>query len=176
MSTRNKAAGARHRNEDFGGVRTVVGAMFRCGKPSCHCARPEDPGHGPKLLLTYKWHGNTVTEALPTPAAVRKARSTRGSAACGRGTGKRTAEAIQREVAREVEQLLRAIFNGPARRDTWISEETPGWLGSHTSSVAPSPSTFANWQDRHRSSAQAIRHVLDRRRRQSNHRPSLLPP
>jgi hypothetical protein len=49
---------------------SVVGAVFRCGKPSCHCARPEDPGHGPNLRLTYKWHGKTVTEALPTPAAV----------------------------------------------------------------------------------------------------------
>lgn len=52
---------------------SVVGAVFRCGKPSCHCARPEDPGHGPNLRLTYKWHGKTVTEALPTPEAVRKA-------------------------------------------------------------------------------------------------------
>lgn len=52
---------------------SVVGAVFRCGKPSCHCARPEDAGHGPKLRLTYKRHGQTVTEALPTPAAVRKA-------------------------------------------------------------------------------------------------------
>ncbi len=52
---------------------SVVGAVFRCGKPSCHCARPEDPGHGPNLRLTYKWHGKTVTEALPTPAAVHKA-------------------------------------------------------------------------------------------------------
>lgn len=52
---------------------SVVGAVFRCGKPSCHCARPEEPGHGPHLRLTYKWHGKTVTEALPTPAAVRKA-------------------------------------------------------------------------------------------------------
>ena len=52
---------------------SVVGAVFRCGKASCHCARPEDPGHGPNLRLTYKWHGKTVTEALPTPAAVRKA-------------------------------------------------------------------------------------------------------
>jgi hypothetical protein len=52
---------------------SVVGAVFRCGKPSCHCARPEDPGHGPNLRLTYKWHGKTVTEALPTSAAVRKA-------------------------------------------------------------------------------------------------------
>ena len=51
---------------------SVVGAVFRCGKPSCHCARPEDPGHGPNLRLTYKWHGKTVTEALPTLAAVRK--------------------------------------------------------------------------------------------------------
>ena len=52
---------------------SVVGAVFRCGKPSCHCARPGDPGHGPSVRLTYKWHGKTVTEALPTPAAVRKA-------------------------------------------------------------------------------------------------------
>jgi hypothetical protein len=52
---------------------SVVGAVYRCGKPTCHCARPEDPGHGPNLRLTYKWHGKTVTEALPTPAAVRKA-------------------------------------------------------------------------------------------------------
>ena len=52
---------------------SVVGAVFRCGKPNCHCARAEDPGHGPNLRLTYKWRGKTVTEALPTPAAVRKA-------------------------------------------------------------------------------------------------------
>ncbi|MCZ2073827.1 MAG: hypothetical protein HUU41_23570 [Bryobacteraceae bacterium] len=52
---------------------SVVGAVFRCGKPSCHCARAEDPGHGPNLRLTYKWRGKTVTEALPTPAAVQKA-------------------------------------------------------------------------------------------------------
>ena len=51
---------------------SVVGAVFRCGKPRCHCARPEDQGHGPNLRLTYKWHGTTVTEALRTPAAVRK--------------------------------------------------------------------------------------------------------
>jgi hypothetical protein len=52
---------------------SVVGAVSRCGKPTCHCAAPDDPGHGPHLRLTYKAAGKTVTEALPTPAAVRKA-------------------------------------------------------------------------------------------------------
>lgn len=52
---------------------SIVGAVWRCRKPNCHCAQPEDPGHGPTLRLTYKRHGKTVTEALPTPAAVRKA-------------------------------------------------------------------------------------------------------
>lgn len=52
---------------------SIVGAVFRCGKPHCHCAQPDDPGHGPFMRLTYKWHGKTVTEALPNPAAVRKA-------------------------------------------------------------------------------------------------------
>jgi hypothetical protein len=52
---------------------SVVGAIFRCRKPSCHCAQPGDTGHGPIMRLTYKVHGKTITEALPTPAAVRKA-------------------------------------------------------------------------------------------------------
>ena len=52
---------------------SVVGAVWRCGKPTCHCAQPNDPGHGPNLRLTYKSRGKTVTQFLPTPAAVRKA-------------------------------------------------------------------------------------------------------
>jgi len=44
----------------------------RCGTPGCHCHKPDDPGHGPNLRLTYKVRGKTVTESLPTPAAQRK--------------------------------------------------------------------------------------------------------
>jgi len=51
----------------------ITGIIRRCGKPSCHCAHPGDPGHGPNLRLTYKVQGKTITEALPTPVAVRKA-------------------------------------------------------------------------------------------------------
>lgn len=45
----------------------------RCGTPSCHCHKPDDPGHGPNLRLTYKLDGKTVTESFPTAAAQRKA-------------------------------------------------------------------------------------------------------
>ena len=51
----------------------VTGIVRRCGKPSCHCAQPGDPGHGPTMRLTYKVDGKTISEALPTPAAVHKA-------------------------------------------------------------------------------------------------------
>jgi hypothetical protein len=51
---------------------SVTGFVRRCGKPNCHCAQPEDPGHGPTLRLTYKVRGKTVSETLPTPQAVRK--------------------------------------------------------------------------------------------------------
>jgi hypothetical protein len=51
---------------------SIVEAVWRCGKPNCHCAQADDPGHT-KLRLTYKKRGKTVTEALPTPAAMRKA-------------------------------------------------------------------------------------------------------
>lgn len=50
----------------------VTGIVRRCGKPTCHCAQPKDPGHGPTLRLTYKAQGKTISEALPTAAAVRK--------------------------------------------------------------------------------------------------------
>lgn len=52
---------------------SVTGIVRRCGKPSCHCAQPDDPGHGPTLRLTYKVEGKTISETLPTPQAVLKA-------------------------------------------------------------------------------------------------------
>ena len=52
---------------------SVTGIVRRCGKPTCHCAQPNDPGHGPTLRLTYKAQGKTISEALPSPASVRKA-------------------------------------------------------------------------------------------------------
>jgi hypothetical protein len=45
----------------------------RCGKPTCHCAKPNDPGHDPQFRLTRRVAGKTVTESFPTPAALRKA-------------------------------------------------------------------------------------------------------
>jgi len=44
----------------------------RCGNPNCHCHKPDDPGHGPNLRLTYKVEGKTFTESFPTAAVQRK--------------------------------------------------------------------------------------------------------
>jgi len=44
----------------------------RCGKPSCHCANSDDPGHGPTMRLTYKIAGKSRSEALSSPNAVKK--------------------------------------------------------------------------------------------------------
>lgn len=52
---------------------SITSVVRRCGKPNCHCARPQDAGHGPDCRLTYKVNGKTRTESLPTPAARRKA-------------------------------------------------------------------------------------------------------
>lgn len=52
---------------------SITNVARRCGKPNCHCARPDDPGHGPHRQLTQKIGGKTVTRSLPSPAAVRKA-------------------------------------------------------------------------------------------------------
>jgi hypothetical protein len=52
---------------------TITSAIRRCGKSGCHCARPNDPGHGPHFQLTQKIGGKTATQNLPSQAAVRKA-------------------------------------------------------------------------------------------------------
>lgn len=52
---------------------SITSAIRRCGKPGCHCAKPKDPAHGPHFQLTQKVGGKTVTQNLPSQAALRKA-------------------------------------------------------------------------------------------------------
>jgi len=90
---------------------SVVGAVWRCGKPNCHCAQSDDPGHGPSLRLTYKRSGKTVTEALPTPAAVRKAQ-------------RETAEFRHfRELSRELVEVSEQVCRLRPVEDTLAAQE-----------------------------------------------------
>src|SRR5437763_16266171 len=52
---------------------SITAVVRRCGKPSCHCAKPHDPGHDPQFRLTRRVAGKTVTETFPNPSALRKA-------------------------------------------------------------------------------------------------------
>lgn len=52
---------------------SITAVVRRCGKPSCHCARPNDPGHDPQFRLTRRVAGRSITECFPYPAALRKA-------------------------------------------------------------------------------------------------------
>ncbi|HEY5985922.1 MAG TPA: DUF6788 family protein [Streptosporangiaceae bacterium] len=54
---------------------SICAVPRRCGKPTCHCAKPDDPGHHPQLRLTRKVEGRTVAESFPSPAAFRKAQA-----------------------------------------------------------------------------------------------------
>ena len=51
----------------------VTTTSGRCGKPGCRCHRSGEPPHGPNFRLTYKLEGKTLSQSLPTPAAIRKA-------------------------------------------------------------------------------------------------------
>src|SRR5580765_2937722 len=52
---------------------SITAVVRRCGKQSCHCAKPDDPGHDPQFRLTRRVAGKTVTETFPNPVALRKA-------------------------------------------------------------------------------------------------------
>jgi len=44
---------------------SLAGRYRKCGKPSCHCAREEERGHGPSWSLTRAVKGKTVTKVIP---------------------------------------------------------------------------------------------------------------
>ena len=52
---------------------SITAVVRRCGKPTCHCAKSNDPGHDPQFRLTRRVAGKTVTETFPNPAAFRQA-------------------------------------------------------------------------------------------------------
>jgi hypothetical protein len=52
---------------------SITAVIRRCGKPTCHCAKPNDPGHDPQMRLTRRVAGKTITETFPNPGALRKA-------------------------------------------------------------------------------------------------------
>jgi hypothetical protein len=54
---------------------SICAVARRCGKPACHCAKPDDPGHNPQLRLTRKVDGKTVAESFASPEAFRKAQA-----------------------------------------------------------------------------------------------------
>ena len=52
---------------------SITASRRRCGKPTCHCVKPNDLGHQPQFRLSRKVNGKTVNESFATPAALRKA-------------------------------------------------------------------------------------------------------
>jgi hypothetical protein len=52
---------------------SITATSGKCGKASCHCAKRDDPGHGPNFRLTRRVAGKTTTETFDSAAALRKA-------------------------------------------------------------------------------------------------------
>jgi hypothetical protein len=115
---------------------SITASVRRCGKPTCHCAKPNDPRHDPQFRLSRKVNGKTVNESFATPAALRKAQRevaefqrwqqlgqqlvTINQKICTlravreEGSGwtsqKKKAVAIHQEITREINLLLARIF------------------------------------------------------------------
>jgi hypothetical protein len=52
---------------------SITASVRPCGKPTCHCAKPNDPGHEAQLRMSRKVNGKTINESFPTLAALHKA-------------------------------------------------------------------------------------------------------
>jgi hypothetical protein len=54
---------------------SLVESYRKCGKPTCHCARRGDRGHGPMWTVTHEREGKTVTKVIPAGPAVERTRA-----------------------------------------------------------------------------------------------------
>jgi hypothetical protein len=54
---------------------SICAVARRCGRPTCHCAKTNDPGHYPQIRLTRKVDGKTVAESFSSPAAFQRAQT-----------------------------------------------------------------------------------------------------
>ena len=54
---------------------SISNTSGRCGKPNCHCAQKDSPGHGPSYSLTHRFGGKTVTQVIPQGPAVERAKA-----------------------------------------------------------------------------------------------------
>ena len=52
---------------------SITAISGRCGKPTCRCHLPDQPGQGPNFRLTRKIDGKTVSESFSSAAELRKA-------------------------------------------------------------------------------------------------------
>ncbi len=83
----------------------LVGRYRACGKPTCHCAQPGDPGHGPCWSLTRVAGGKTVTKVIPAAAVARTQQQI---------AEHRRFRALARELVEVGEQLCDARLQGAA--------------------------------------------------------------
>jgi hypothetical protein len=97
----------------------------KCGKTECCCREPGHPGHGPHWRITFKVEGKSRSEGLYEEAAIKKAEREIDEPGVRRSqypdlpraafgdtgaAGKKTADAIQEEVASEIARLLEVAF------------------------------------------------------------------
>ena len=47
---------------------TLIERYRKCGKPTCHCAREGDPGHGPVWTLVSRVAGRSRNRVIPREA------------------------------------------------------------------------------------------------------------
>ena len=92
---------------------SLVQSYRKCGKPNCHCAAAEHPGHGPRWILTHSVNGKTRTRTIPDSARA----ATRAQIAECQRLRRLVAELV--EVSEQLCQarLLRAVQAGMIRAE-----------------------------------------------------------
>ncbi len=121
MLTNTELEGLRTRRDEIRRALATIGdlrpgSLFeryrRCGKPGCHCARPDAPGHGPRWVVTARVGGRPLTRSIPEGAV---ARTRAQIAECGR-LRELTAELIEVSERLCQERLERDLPEPSAKR------------------------------------------------------------
>lgn len=105
---------------------SLVEHYRRCGKPTCRCAKPGQPGHGPQWLLTRAVAGKTVSVPIAPQALERTRRQVEEY---------RRFRALARELIELSARLCQALLRAPqAASDEAAKKGASKRLSRHKSS------------------------------------------
>ena len=113
---------------------SITAVTRRCGKPSCHCAKHNDPGHDPQFRLTRRVAVRRSRKAFRIPRRCARRSKRWPSFTASRSSAKTSSPSTSRSVD-SVRSSSNAVA-GPSRKINGCCDPSGGGAGSKPAALS----------------------------------------